>query len=176
MTDTSQSPSIRLDWQRIATNFAVLAVCAFVLFILAALLNGLAALLRLSTPEHLTGVVTALGSSSSLQAMMAIWLLAAAVVIVAPRLWGALSVTTALLFDLGYGVLGALTGFSLGIGIFGGGWMPLVWALVYSVVVWLGYLALQRFHPLSDVKAHGRNRWILAAILVVAAPALLLWG
>ncbi|WP_323015798.1 hypothetical protein [Devosia sp.] len=174
MNATQDNPSLGLDWRRIAVNFAVLAGCAFVLFVLAALLNGLASLLRLSTPEHLTGVVTALGNSSSLQAMMAIWLLAAAMVIVAPRLWGALSVTTALLFDLGYGVLGALSGFSLGIGIFGGGWMPLVWALVYSVVVWLGYVALRRFLPLSEMA--GRNRWIFAAILVVAAPALLLWG
>ncbi|ODT76421.1 MAG: hypothetical protein ABS76_31170 [Pelagibacterium sp. SCN 64-44] len=174
MNGTQDTPSLGLDWRRIAVNFAVLAGCAFVLFVLAALLNGAASLLRLSTPEHLTGVVTALGNSSSLQAMMAIWLLAAAMVIVAPRLWGALSVTTALLFDLGYGVLGALSGFSLGIGIFGGGWVPLVWALVYSVVVWLGYVALRRFLPLSEMT--GRNRWIFAAILVVAAPVLLLWG
>lgn len=154
----------------------MLAACAFVLFLLAALINGLASLLRLSTPEHLAGVVTALGSSSSLQAMMAIWLLAAAVAIVAPRFWAALSVTTALLFDLGYGVFGALAGFALGIGVFGGGWLPLVWALVYSVVVWVGYLLVRRFLPLSDMKNYGRGRWILAGILAIAAPVLLLWG
>lgn len=92
-------PEQQIQWKRIAGSFAVMATCAFVLFVLAAVLNYLASVVGLSTQERLTAIITSLSSSSTLQAIMAIWLFTAALAIVAPRLWGVLSIATALLFD-----------------------------------------------------------------------------
>lgn len=165
----------QIRWQRIGGSFAVMAACAFFLFVLAAILNYLASVVGLSTQERLTAIITSLSSSSTLQAIMAIWLFTAALAIVAPGLWGVLSIATALLFDIGYGVLGALTGFGLAIGIFGGNWYVLIWAVIYSLLVAAGYFVVKRWLA-GDVQAmDGRTRWILAGVLVVAAPVLLLW-
>lgn len=168
-------PEQQIQWKRIAGSFAVMTACAFVLFVLAAVLNYLASVVGLSTQERLTAIITSLSSSSTLQAIMAIWLFTAALAIVAPRLWGVLSIATALLFDIGYGVLGALTGFGLAIGIFGGNWYVLMWAVIYSLLVVAGYFAVKRW-LVGDVQAMGgRARWIVAGILALAAPVLLLW-
>jgi hypothetical protein len=164
----------KIEWKRIAGSFAVMAGCAFLLFVLAALLNFLASAVGLSTPERLTAIITSLSSSGTLQAIMAIWLLTAALAIVAPGLWRVLSIATALLFDIGYGVLGALTGFGLAIGIFGSNWYVLMWAAIYSAVVAAGYFAVKRW-LVGDVQAMGQARWIVAAVLAIAAPVLLLW-
>lgn len=164
----------QIQWKRIGGSFVVMAGCAFFLFVLAAVLNFLASAVGLSTPERLSGIIASLSSSSTLQAIMAIWLFTAALAIVAPKLWGVLSVATALLFDIGYGVLGALTGFGLAIGIFGGNWYVLMWAVIYSAIVAAGYFVVKRW-LVSDVQAMGQARWIVAAVLAVAAPVLLLW-
>lgn len=164
----------QIQWKRIGGSFAVMAGCAFILFVLAAILNFLASAVGLSSSARMTEIITSLSSSSVLQAIMAIWLFTAALAILAPRLLGVLSIATALLFDVGYGVLGALTGFGLAIGIFGGNWYVLMWAVIYSVVVAAGYFVAKRW-LLNDVQSMGQARWIVAAVLIVAAPILLLW-
>ena len=61
------------------------------------------------------------------------------------------------------------------IGIFGGNWYVLMWAVIYSLLVVAGYFAVKRW-LVGDVQAMGgRARWIVAGILALAAPVLLLW-
>lgn len=165
----------RSMWKRVAGSFGVLAACAFVLFVLAAVINFLAQLVGLSSPERLSAVVVSLGTSSTLQVIVAIWLLTAAGAIAAPQLWRPLSMTTELLFDIGYGVLGALAGFGLAIGVFGGGWYVLIWAVIYSLLAAAAYLAITHISVLRDVNAWGQRRWIVVGILTVLAPVVLLW-
>jgi hypothetical protein len=80
------------------------------------------------------------------------------------------------MLDVGYGVLGALTGFGLAIGLFGGGWRIFLWAIVYSAVIAGGYMLVRKFLPLSEMRSYGNGRWILAAVLFLASPLILLWG
>lgn len=162
--------------KRSGGNFAIFAICAFVLWIWATLINGLAQLVHLSTPDRLTSVATSVAESSTLQAIVSIWLLTAAVAIAFPSIWRPLSTTTTLMFDVGYGVLGALTGFGLAIGLFGGGWQIFIWALIYSVIIAFGYALVRWLLPLSDMPTYGKGRWIVACILFVASPFILLWG
>ena len=162
--------------KRSAANFAIFAACAFVLWFWAALINWLAQLVRLSTPDHLTNVATAIAQSSTLEAIVSIWLLTAAIAIAFPAIWRPLSTTTMLMFDVGYGVLGALTGFGLAIGLFGGGWRIFFWAIIYSAVIAAGYVFVRKYLPLSEMSSYGNGRWILAAVLFLASPLILLWG
>ena len=55
------------------------------------------------------------------------------------------------MFDVGYAVLGALAGFGLAIGSFGGNWTVLIWALIYSAIIAVGYWAVSRFMPMADL-------------------------
>ncbi len=52
--------------KRSGGNFIIFAACAFVLWFWAALINWVAQFLRLSTPDHLTDVATAIAQSSTL--------------------------------------------------------------------------------------------------------------
>lgn len=162
--------------KRSAGNFAIFAACAFVLWFWAALINWLAKSLRLSAPDHLLNVATSIAQSSTLQAIISIWLLTAAIVIAFPGLWRPFSATTVLMLDVGYGVLGALTGFGLAIGLFGGGWRVFMWSVVYSAIIAAGYFAVRQWLPLSEVQSYGRGRWMLALVLFLASPIVLLWG
>ena len=81
-----------------------------------------------------------------------------------------------LMFAVGYGVLGALSGFGLAIGLFGGGWRIFIWAIIYSALIAAGYALVRKYLPLAEMQNYGKNRWILAAILFVASPLILLWG
>jgi hypothetical protein len=162
--------------KRSAGNFGIFAACAFVLWLWAAAINWLAEWVRLSTPEHLTAVAASITRSSTLEAIISIWLLTAAIAIAFPVIWRPLSATTTLMFDVGSGILGALTGFGLAIGLFGGGWRIFIWAIIYSVVIAVGYALVRRFLPLSGMGSYGKGRWIFAAILFVASPLILLWG
>jgi len=162
--------------KRSAANFFIFACCAFVLWFWAALFNRLAGMLSLSTPEHLTNAAASIANSSTLEAIVSIWLLTAAVAIAVPAIWRPLSATTTLMFDVGYGILGALTGFGLAIGLFNDDWHIFTWALIYSAVIAIGYFGVRRFFPLSEMEAYGRRRLIIAAILFVASPIILLWG
>lgn len=162
--------------KRSGGNFVIFAACAFVLWFWAALINWVAQFLRLSTPDHLTNVATAIAQSSTLEAIVSIWLLTAAIAIAFPALWRPLSTTTMLMFDVGYGVLGALSGFGLAIGLFGGGWRIFIWAIIYSAVIAAGYALVRKYLPLAEMQNYGKNRWILAAVLFVASPLILLWG
>ncbi len=162
--------------KRSAANFFIFAGCAFILWFWAALINRLAQLLRLSTPEHLTNAAASIANSSTLEAIVSIWLLTAAVAIAFPAIWRPLSATTALMFDVGYGILGALTGFGLAIGLFSADWHIFIWALIYSLVIAIGYFGVCRMFPLSEMGAYGRGRLIIAAILFLASPIILLWG
>ncbi len=162
--------------KRTAINFVVLAASAFVLFVLAAIINFLGQLVGLSSPNRLIEVALSVGNSSTMQAIISIWLLTAAVVIALPSIWKPFATTTALMFDVGYAVLGALAGFGLAIGSFGGNWTVLIWALVYSAIIAVGYWAVGKFMPMADLEHRGRMRWILVGVLVLAAPIILLWG
>lgn len=142
----------------------------------AALINRIAQFLRLSSADHLANVATSITSSSTLEAIISIWLLMAAIAIAFPAIWRPFSATTTLMFDIGYGVLGALAGFGLAIGLFGGSWHVFVWAIIYSAAIAIGYMLVRRFLPLSEMTNYGRGRWILAAILVLGSPVILLWG
>ena len=64
--------------RRSAGNFAIFMACAFLLWIWAAIIDRIAQVVRLSAPGHLTGVATSIASSSTLQAIISIWLLTAA--------------------------------------------------------------------------------------------------
>lgn len=162
--------------KRSAGNFFIFAGCAFVLWVWAAIIDRLAQIVWLSTPGHLTSVATSIGNSATLQAIVSIWLLTAAIAIALPRLWALLSATTTLMFQLGYGILGALAGFGLAIGLFSGTWTIFFWALIYSAVIAIGYFVIRQWFPLSDMQSYGRGRWILFGILVFASPAVLIWG
>ena len=162
--------------KRSGINFVVFAACAFVLWFWAALINRLAQAVGLSTPEHLANAAASIGSSSTLQAIVSIWLLTAATAIAFPAIWRPLTATTTLMFDVGYGILGALTGFGLAIGLFSGGWHIFGWALVYSAGIAIGYAVIRKMFPLSEMGAYGTGRWIVAGILFLASPLILLWG
>lgn len=162
--------------RRSAGNFAIFMACAFLLWIWAAIFDRIAQFVRLSAPGHLTSVATSIASSSTLQAIISIWLLTAAVAIAFPMIWRPLSMTTTLMFDVGYGILGALTGFGLAIGLFGGGWHIFLWAVIYSVAIAVGYALVRWWLPLSEMQTYGKRRFILAGLLVLAAPAILIWG
>ena len=162
--------------KRSAGNFLIFAACAFLLWIWAALIDRIAQIVRLSTPDHLTGVAASIASSATLQAIISIWLLTAAVAIAFPVIWRPLSMTTTLMFDVGYGILGALTCFGLAIGLFGGGWHIFLWALIYSIAIAVGYALVRWWLPLSEVQSYGSSRWILAGILFLASPVILIWG
>jgi hypothetical protein len=71
--------------KRSAGNFLIFAACAFILWILAAAIDWIAQLLRLSTPERMPALAASIVSSSTLQAIVAIWLLTAAVAIAFPE-------------------------------------------------------------------------------------------
>jgi hypothetical protein len=162
--------------KRSGVNFIIFALCAFVLWLWAAVIDQMAQLLHLSTVGRLVSVATSIGDSATLQAIVSIWLLTAAAAIAFPRLWKPLSTTTTLMFDIGYGVLGALAGFGLAIGLFGGGWHVLGWALIYSVTIAIGYVVVRKLLPLSEMQAYGKGRWILAGFLFLASPLILIWG
>lgn len=162
--------------KRSAANFFIFAGCAFVLWFWAAGINWLAQTLRLSTPEHLTNAAASIANSSTLEAIVSIWLLTAAVAIAFPAIWRPLSATTILMFDFGYGILGALTGFGLAIGLFNADWHIFIWALVYSVIIAVGYFGVRKLLPLSEMGTYGRGRLVFAAILFLASPIILLWG
>jgi hypothetical protein len=162
--------------KRSATNFAMFAGCAFVLWFWAAAINRLAQMLGLSTPEHMANAATSIANSSTLEAIVSIWLLTAAVAIAFPIIWRPLSATTLLMFDVGYSILGALAGFGLAIGLFSGDWQIFVWSLIYSALIAIVYTVARYLFPLSEMESYGRGRWVLAAILFVASPVILLWG
>ncbi len=152
------------------------AACAFVLWFWAALINRLAQAVGLSTPEHLANAAASIASSSTLQAIVSIWLLTAATAIAFPAIWRPLTATTTLMFDVGYGILGALTGFGLAIGLSAA-------AGTYSAGHWSTALAsrsgnavIRKMFPLSEMGAYGTGRWIVAGILFLASPMILLWG
>jgi hypothetical protein len=69
-----------------------------------------------------------------------------------------LSTTTTLMFDVGYGILGALTGFGIAIGLFGGGWSILLRALIYSVIIAVGYLAVRKWLSRDEFTVDRRTR------------------
>jgi hypothetical protein len=162
--------------KRSAGNFLIFATCAFILWIMAAVIDWFAQLLRLSTPERLPALAVSIVSSSTLQAIVAIWLLTAAVSIAFPRMLRPLSTTTTLMFDVGYGILGALTGFGIAIGLFGGGWSILLRALLYSVIVAVGYIAVRKWLSRDEFTVDRRTKWIAAGIIALASPFVLLWG
>ncbi|MBB3963953.1 hypothetical protein [Rhizobium metallidurans] len=162
--------------KRSAGNFLIFAGCAFILWILAAAVDWIAQIVRLSTPERLPALAASIVSSSTLQAIVAIWLLTAAVAIAFPRVLRPLSTTTTLMFDVGYGILGALTGFGIAIGLFGGGWSILLRALIYSAVIAVGYVAVRRWLSRDEFTMDGRTRWMAAGIIALASPFVLLWG
>lgn len=162
--------------KRSAINFGVFAVCAFILWLWAALIDWLAQSVGLTDPGHLTRVATSIARSSTLEAIVSIWLLTASIAIAFPALWRPLSATTMLMFDIGYGILGALAGFGLAIGLFDSTWTIVIAALAYSAALAIGYALVRRFLPLSDVSSYGKARWILAAVLLIASPVILLWG
>ncbi len=162
--------------KRSASNFLIFAACAFILWILAAAIDWVAQLLRLSTPERLPALATSIVSSSTLQAIVAIWLLTAAVAIAFPKMLTPLSTTTTLMFDVGYGILGALTGFGIAIGLFGGGWSILVRALIYSAIIAIGFFAVRKWLSREELRTYGRTRWTVAGIIALASPFVLLWG
>jgi hypothetical protein len=162
--------------KRSAGNFLIFAGCAFILWILAAAIDWIAQVVRLSTPERLPALAASIVSSSTLQAIVAIWLLTAAVAIAFPRVLRPLSTTTTLMFDVGYGILGALTGFGIAIGLFGGGWSILWRALIYSAVIAVGYVAVRKWLSRDEFTMDGRTRWMAAGIIALASPFVLLWG
>lgn len=162
--------------KRSAINFGIFAVCAFVLWFWAALIDWLARIVGLSSPGHLTEVATSIARSSTLEAIVSIWLLTAAIALAFPAVWRPLSATTMLMFDIGYGILGALAGFGLAIGLFDTNWHIFIAALAYAVALAAGYALIRRFMPLSEMQTYGRSRWILAAALFIASPSILLWG
>ncbi len=162
--------------KRSATNFLIFAACAFILWILAAAIDWLAQILRLSTPERLPALAASIVSSSTLQAIVAIWLLTAAFAIAFPRMLTPLSATTNLMFDVGYGILGALAGFGIAIGLFGGGWAILLRAIIYSVIIAIGFVAVRKWLGRDELKTYGRARWTAAGIIALASPFVLLWG
>lgn len=162
--------------KRAATNFLIFAVFAFVLWILAAILDRLAQVVGLSSPERLAEITTSIASSATLQAIVSIWLLTAAVAIAFPRFWSPLSTTTSLMFDMGYGILGALTGFGLAIGFFSAHWNILIWALIYSAVIAIGYIIIRKSLPRLETGTTTKTRFIIAAVLFVAAPLVLIWS
>lgn len=162
--------------KRSAINFGIFAVCAFILWLWAALIDWLAQSVGLSSPGHLTHVATSIARSSTLEAIVSIWLLTAAIAIAFPAVWRPLSATTTLMFDIGYGILGALAGFGLAIGLFDTTWSIFIAAIAYGIGLAVGYALVRRFLPLSEIPAYGRSRWILAGVLFVASPLILLWG
>jgi hypothetical protein len=162
--------------KRAGGYFVIFAACAFVLLILAAIFIWIGQVIGLADPQRLNRLVGGISSSAALQGIISVWLLTAAVAVAFPKLWRPFQTTSALLFDVGYGVLGALSGFGLAIGVFGGGWGPLIWALVFSVLIAIGAYAIRRWAPGSALMANDKWRWILAAVLTVAAPFVLIWG
>ncbi|CAM5563210.1 hypothetical protein ATER59S_04742 [Aquamicrobium terrae] len=162
--------------KRTGGNFLIFAGCAFVLWLWAALIDRVAQAVNLSTPDHLANVATSIARSSTLEAIVSIWLLSAAIAIAFPIIWRPFSTTTTLMFDVGYGVLGALTGFGLAIGLFTGNWRTFGWALAYSAIIAVGYFLVRRFLPLAEMQTRGRDRWLLAAALFIASPLIFLWG
>ncbi|WP_087005352.1 hypothetical protein [Rhizobium sullae] len=162
--------------KRSAGNFLIFVACAFVLWIMAGAIDWVAQIVHLSTPERLTAVATSITSSSTLQALVSIWLLTAALAIAFPRILTPLSTTTTLMFDVGYGILGALTGFGLAIGLFGGGWTIFVRALIYSAVIAIGFFVFRKWLSVAELRSYGQARWIIAAIVALASPFVLLWG
>jgi len=162
--------------KRSAGNFLIFAGCAFILWILAASIDWVAQVLRLSSPERLPALATSIVNSSTLQAIVAIWLLTAAFAIAFPKMLTPLSATTALMFDVGYGILGALAGFGIAIGLFGGGWSILLRAVIYSAIIAIGFIAVRMWLTREDLCASGQRRWTIAGIIALASPFVLLWG
>jgi len=140
--------------KRSAGNFLIFAACAFILWVLAAAIDWVAQLARLSSPERLPALATSIVSSSTLQAIVAIWLLTAAFAIAFPKMLTPLSATTTLMFDVGYGILGALAGFGIAIGL------------------WAAY-ALSRFMQgiLYDVAATDTMTYLAVAALLAGCAA-----
>ncbi|OCJ18312.1 hypothetical protein A6U87_05325 [Rhizobium sp. AC44/96] len=162
--------------KRSASNFLIFAACAFILWIFAAAIDWVAQLVRLSSPERLPALAASIVSSSTLQAIVAIWLLTAAVAIAFPKILTPLSTTTTLMFDVGYGILGALTGFGIAIGLFGGGWSILLRAVIYSAIIAIGFFAVRKWLSKEELKTYGHNRWTVAGIIALISPFVLLWG
>jgi hypothetical protein len=80
------------------------------------------------------------------------------------------------MFDVGYGILGALTGFGIAIGLFGGGWSILLRALIYSVIIAVGYLAVRKWLSRDEFTVERRTQWMAAGVIALASPFVLLWG
>ena len=172
MTDEATTTTAK----RAGGYFLIFAGCAFVLLVLAGIIIRVGQAIGLADPDRLHRLVSGVGSSAALQSIISVWLLTAAMAVAFPRLWRPFSTTSALLFDVGYGVLGALAGFGLAIGLFGGEWTVLIWSLVFSVVIAVGVYAIRKWAPISALLADGRWRWGLAAVLAIAAPIVLIWS